>query len=191
MDSCKTNPQFLWLGLVHEINYLFLPSIMAPGLWITVVALLAGYFVCPSGSLVDNNTFGTDWNSNSVTSASHSNNNSEKLGESPYWTTMDHLMANDSSDSEAEHHGEKHHGVQIANWRWDEIGVFFTFAIFIIVSGLAKVGKLLWIYYINCGETVLVCAYSVSIIFGTVGHFKQLMYLDFHVFKYCSFPFPS
>lgn len=158
---------------------------MAPGLWITVVALLAGYFVCPSGSLVDTSTLGTDWNSNSVTSANHSNNNSEKLDESPYSMTKDQV-ANDSID-----HEEKHHGVHIANWRWDEIGVFFTFAIFIVVSGLAKVGKLLWIYYIYCSGTVLVCAYSVSVIFGTDGHFKQLMYLDFHVFKYCSSPFPS
>jgi hypothetical protein len=88
--------------------------------------------------------------------------------------SVDSIVANDSRDHEAEHHG-----VHIASWRWDEIGVFFTFAIFIIVSGLAKVGKLLRIYYIYYGGTVLVCAYSVSIIFGTVGHFKQLMYLNF------------
>jgi hypothetical protein len=78
--------------------------------------------------------------------------------------SVDHVVANDSTDREAEHHGEKHHGVHIASWRWDEIGVFFTFAVFIIVSGLAKVGKLLWIYYIYYGGTVLVCAYNVSII---------------------------
>jgi hypothetical protein len=134
---------------------------MAPGLWISVVTLLAGYFVCPSGSLVGANTLGTDWNNGGVTSDSHSNNNS---------------MANDSSD-----HGKEHHGVHIANWRWDEIGVFFTFAVFIIVSGLSKVGKLLWIYYTYYGGTVLVCAYSVSIIFGTVGQFKQLRYINFPV----------
>jgi len=155
---------------MHEINDLFLPSIMAPGLWISVIALLAGYFICPSRSLVGTNTLGTELNSNSVTSANHSNNNSEKLGESPYWMTMDHVVANDSSDREAEHHG-----VHIANWRWDEIGVFFTFAVFIIVSGLAKVGKLLWIHYIYYGGTVLVCAYSVSIVFGTVGHFNSYL----------------
>jgi hypothetical protein len=103
--------------------------------------------------------------------------------------TMDHVVANDSSDREAEHHGEKHHGIHIANWRWDEIGVFFTFAVFIVVSGLAKVGKLLWIHYIYYGGTVLVCAYSVSIVFGTVGQFKQLMYLNLHVLNIVLFLF--
>jgi len=152
---------------------------MAPGLWISVIVLLAGYFVCPSGNLVGINTVGTDWNSNSVMSANHRNSNSEKLRESPSRMSMDRVMANDSKDLEVEHHGEKHHSIHIASWRWEEIGVFFTFAVFIVVSGLAKVGKLLWIYYIYCGGTVLVCAYSVCIIFGTVGHFKQLMYLNF------------
>jgi hypothetical protein len=159
---------------MHEINYLFLPGIMAPGLWISVVALLAGYFICPSGNLVGINALGTDWNSSSVTSVNHSNSNSEKLGESLSRMSMGHVVANDSID-----HGEKHHGIHIASWRWEEIGLFFTFAVFIVVSGLAKVGKLLWIYYIYCGGTVLVCAYSVCIIFETVGHFKQLMYLNF------------
>ncbi|PSN40592.1 hypothetical protein C0J52_10367 [Blattella germanica] len=36
-------------------------------------------------------------------------------------------------------HMKPHHGIHVANWRWDEIGVFFTFTIFIVVSGLAKV----------------------------------------------------
>jgi hypothetical protein len=157
---------------------------MAPGLWISVVALLAGYFVCPLGSLVGTNILETDRNSNSVTSANHSNNNSEKLGASADWNTMTRVVANDSSDREA-----KHHGIHIANWRWDEIGVFFTFAVFIIVSGLAKVGKLLGIYCIYYGGTVLVCAYSVSIVFGTVDHFKQLMYLNFHVLNILLFLF--
>lgn len=156
---------------------------MAPGLWISVV-LLAGYFICPSGSLEGNDILGIDWNSNSVTSANHSNNNSEKSGEFPYWMTMDHLVANDSSGREA-----KHHGIHVANWRWDEIGVFFTFAVFIIVSGLAKVGKLLGIYYIYYGGSVLVCAYSVSVVLGTVGHFKMLMYLNFHVLNIVIFLF--
>lgn len=106
---------------------------MAPGLWISVVALLAGYFVCPSGSLVGTNTLGTDLNSISVTSGNHSSNNSDRL------ISMDRLVANDSSDPEAKHFGKEHHGIHVANWRWDEIGVFFTFAVFIIVSGLAKV----------------------------------------------------
>nr|BAU68126.1 NHE6/7 [Nasutitermes takasagoensis] len=112
---------------------------MAPGLWISVIVLLAGYFVCLSGNLVGINTVGTDWNSNSVTSANHRNSNSEKLRESPSWMSMDRVMANDSRDLEVEHHGEKHHSIHIASWRWEEIGVFFTFAVFIVVSGLAKV----------------------------------------------------
>ncbi|XP_049960717.1 Na(+)/H(+) exchanger beta-like isoform X2 [Schistocerca serialis cubense] len=33
-----------------------------------------------------------------------------------------------------------HHGVHVASWRWDELGLFFTFTIFIVVTGLAKVG---------------------------------------------------
>ncbi|KAK6627648.1 hypothetical protein RUM44_010127 [Polyplax serrata] len=35
-----------------------------------------------------------------------------------------------------------HHGIHVANWRWDEIGVFFTFTCFVVVTGLAKVGEL-------------------------------------------------
>jgi hypothetical protein len=102
---------------------------MASGLWLSVVAVLAGYCVCPIGS----KSLGTDGNSISITSVNHSYNNSERLGESSFWKS-----ANDSIVHEAEHHG-----IHVANWRWDEIGVFFTFAVFIIVSGLAKVGKLL------------------------------------------------
>ncbi|XP_067002933.2 probable Na(+)/H(+) antiporter nhx-9 [Anabrus simplex] len=32
-----------------------------------------------------------------------------------------------------------HHGIHVANWRWDELGLFFTFTAFIVVAGLAKV----------------------------------------------------
>lgn len=35
---------------------------------------------------------------------------------------------------------QHHKGIHVANWRWDEIGVFFTFTAFIVVTGLAKVG---------------------------------------------------
>ena len=31
-------------------------------------------------------------------------------------------------------------GIHVATWRWDEIGIYFTFTVFIIVAGLAKVG---------------------------------------------------
>jgi len=30
-------------------------------------------------------------------------------------------------------------GIHVATWRWDEIGIYFTFTVFIIVAGLAKV----------------------------------------------------
>ena len=33
------------------------------------------------------------------------------------------------------------HGIHVANWRWDEIGIFFTFTAFVVVTGLAKVGE--------------------------------------------------
>ncbi|CAB3382637.1 Hypothetical predicted protein [Cloeon dipterum] len=32
-----------------------------------------------------------------------------------------------------------HSGIHVASWRWDEIGVFFTFTAFVLVTGLAKV----------------------------------------------------
>jgi hypothetical protein len=34
-----------------------------------------------------------------------------------------------------------HHGIHVASWRWDEIGIYITFTTFIIVAGLAKVGN--------------------------------------------------
>ncbi|XP_063216017.1 sodium/hydrogen exchanger 2-like isoform X2 [Bacillus rossius redtenbacheri] len=34
---------------------------------------------------------------------------------------------------------QPHHGVHVANWRWDEIGLFFAFSLFIVTAGLAKV----------------------------------------------------
>ena len=37
---------------------------------------------------------------------------------------------------------EAPHGIHVANWRWTEVGLFFTFTAFIVIVGLAKVGKL-------------------------------------------------
>lgn len=37
--------------------------------------------------------------------------------------------------------GKEHHGIHVASWRWDEIGIYITFITFIIVAGLAKVGN--------------------------------------------------
>jgi hypothetical protein len=104
---------------------------MAPGAWISLVTLLMEYFICISGSLVETNASEIDWNSISKPPVSYTNDTSEKL-------TPDDLLTNVSSS-----HGTEHHGIHVANWRWDEIGVFFTFALFILVSGLAKVGRLL------------------------------------------------
>jgi hypothetical protein len=106
---------------------------MAPGAWISLITLLAEYFVCLSGSLVENNASEIDWNSMSKPPVNYSNVTSERLGQLP----PDDLLTNNSSSHETEHHG-----IHVANWRWDEIGVFFTLSVFIVVSGLAKVGKL-------------------------------------------------
>ncbi|XP_059350409.1 Na(+)/H(+) exchanger protein 7-like isoform X2 [Daphnia carinata] len=35
--------------------------------------------------------------------------------------------------------GKKHHGIHVADFRWDEIGIYITFTAFVIVAGLAKV----------------------------------------------------
>ncbi len=47
----------------------------------------------------------------------------------------------DNSSSTEHGHQDEHHGIHVASWRWDEIGIYFTFTAFIIVAGLAKVGK--------------------------------------------------
>ena len=31
--------------------------------------------------------------------------------------------------------------VKVASWRWDHVGVYITIIVFVVVSGLAKVGK--------------------------------------------------
>ena len=49
------------------------------------------------------------------------------------------LAAHDSHAEGNEHHHD--HGIHVASWRWDEIGIYITFTTFIIVAGLAKVGK--------------------------------------------------
>lgn len=36
---------------------------------------------------------------------------------------------------------EAPHGIHVANWRWTEVGLFFTFTAFIVICGLAKVGE--------------------------------------------------
>ena len=40
--------------------------------------------------------------------------------------------------AQSAHHG---HGIHVAGWRWDEIGIYITFTLFIVVAGLAKVGQ--------------------------------------------------
>jgi hypothetical protein len=110
---------------------------MASGAWISVVTLLVGYFICLSESRIESNASVSNWNNINITPINHNNDTYKKLGESPHWLSLDDVLANSSSD----HETEQHHGIHVASWRWDEIGVFFTFAVFIVVSGLAKVGK--------------------------------------------------
>lgn len=45
---------------------------------------------------------------------------------------------------------KEQHGIHVANWRWDEIGVFFTFTMFIVVTGLAKVGTESYLPFSRC-----------------------------------------
>ena len=33
-------------------------------------------------------------------------------------------------------------GIHIASWNWDHVGIFITITAFIVLSGLAKVGKI-------------------------------------------------
>lgn len=32
-------------------------------------------------------------------------------------------------------------GIRVVSWRWNELGIYFTLTAFIIITGLAKVGK--------------------------------------------------
>lgn len=109
---------------------------MASGAWISVVTLLVTYFVCLSETRIENNTSVSNWNTFNITPITRNNGTNTTLGELPHWLSLDDVLANSSSDLETEHHG-----IHVASWRWDEIGVFITFAVFIVVSGLAKVGK--------------------------------------------------
>ena len=45
------------------------------------------------------------------------------------------LSSAESSDS------EETHGIHVASWNWDHVGVFITITAFIVFSGLAKVGR--------------------------------------------------
>ena len=45
------------------------------------------------------------------------------------------LSSGESSDS------EETHGIHVASWNWDHVGVFITITAFIVFSGLAKVGR--------------------------------------------------
>ena len=40
-------------------------------------------------------------------------------------------------------------GIHVASWRWNELGIYFTFTTFIIIAGLAKVGKSSSLHYIT------------------------------------------
>lgn len=53
------------------------------------------------------------------------------------------ISANESQEPEQvdDHHNKG--GIHVASWRWDEIGIYFTFTTFIIIAGLAKVGNVI------------------------------------------------
>ena len=53
-------------------------------------------------------------------------------------------LHHDHKNTSGGHHNQSHesHGIHVASWRWEEVGVLFTFTSFIVVAGLAKVGKL-------------------------------------------------
>lgn len=37
-------------------------------------------------------------------------------------------------------HPHPQHGIHVAEWNWDKVGLYFTFTAFIVVTGLSKVG---------------------------------------------------
>lgn len=47
------------------------------------------------------------------------------------------FQQNDTTEDHSQMHD--HHGIHIASWRWEELGLFFTFTVFVVVTGLAKV----------------------------------------------------
>jgi hypothetical protein len=37
--------------------------------------------------------------------------------------------------------GEEPTGIHVASWRWDHVGIYVTITLFLVLAGLAKVGK--------------------------------------------------
>ena len=72
------------------------------------------------------------------------------------------LSSGESSDS------EETHGIHVASWNWDHVGVFITITAFIVFSGLAKVGRfymlilfvILWFKHYS----ILLKSYTVYIV---------------------------
>ena len=56
------------------------------------------------------------------------------------------LSSGESSDP------EEVHGVHVASWNWDHVGVFITITAFIVFSGLAKVGMFVHFSFITCNS---------------------------------------
>ena len=54
------------------------------------------------------------------------------------------LSSGEISDS------EEVHGVHVASWNWDHVGVFITITAFIVFSGLAKVGTFVYLPFMIC-----------------------------------------
>lgn len=84
------------------------------------------------------------------------------------------LHHDDKKTSSGGHHrNQTHesHGIHVASWRWEEVGVLFTFTSFIVVAGLAKVGKF-FISYLN----IFSKRYFFSFMSSSSSSFRILIY---------------
>ena len=74
----------------------------------------------------------------------------DESGEEQQFKNMSNIIRfhhnhKNTSGGHHQHSNQSHnesHGIHVASWRWEEVGVLFTFTSFIVVAGLAKVGKL-------------------------------------------------
>ncbi len=72
-----------------------------------------------------------------------------------------------AATTEEEEEEEAH--VHVVSWRWDEMGVYVTITLFIVLSGLAKVGEeqlTSWLNsFIACSTTRFRIKYGTTVIF--------------------------
>jgi hypothetical protein len=72
---------------------------------------------------------------------------------------LHHDHKNTSSGGHHRNQTHESHGIHVASWRWEEVGVLFTFTSFIVVAGLAKVGKF-FISYLNILKEIYLASCS-------------------------------